>query len=305
MAPNFNAKTQRRDGSIIMMSQFERGRLEGIILRACLMEAGAAKVGNVHPGASFDNFDSLCHADFVTSAEVVSPILAGVTAGCVGETIFEAVVATRERVGKNTNLGIILLLAPLAAVPFDVPLRDGISLVLNGLTVRDTEFVYRAIEIAKPGGLGRVEKQDVSGQPTVTLKKAMSLAADRDLIAKQYRDCFVDLLPRSEAELKRLQNELKEEKGDAIVGWQIEMIAKWGDSLIERKCGVAVSGEASRWAKEVLELGGLKTKTGREHLQQFDDWLRADGNRRNPGTTADLIAAKLFVLLREDAVRAY
>ena len=34
-------------------------------------------------------------------------------------------------------------------------------------------------------------------------------------------------------------------------------------------------------------------------FREFDAWLRADGHRRNPGTTADLIAASLFAAFRD------
>ena len=49
----------------------------------------------------------------------------------------------------------------------------------------------------------------------------------------------------------------------------------------------------------MLEHGGVGTPAGRAAYDGFDRWLRADGHARNPGTTADLVTACLFVALRE------
>ena len=91
------------------------------------------------------------------------------------------------------RLGIVLLLAPLAAVPPDEPLRDGVRRLLAALTVADAEQVYEAIRLAAPGGLGRVQDQDVAAAPTQTLREVLALAADRDLIARQYTNAFADV----------------------------------------------------------------------------------------------------------------
>src|SRR5690348_1953484 len=80
---------------------------------ACLYEATAPKPGNVHPGASFAD---ATFEDFQVSAKVIGPIMQGAQTRGVGQTILDAVSATREAVGTNTNLGMILLFAPLTAV---------------------------------------------------------------------------------------------------------------------------------------------------------------------------------------------
>jgi triphosphoribosyl-dephospho-CoA synthase len=69
--------------------------------------------------------------------------------------------------------------------------------------------------------------------------------------------------------------------------------------LIQRKCGPAVAKDASDRAAIVLATDEPGRAAYQQALSELDDWLRADGHRRNPGTTADLIAAGLFVLLRE------
>ena len=76
---------------------------------ACVAEVTAPKPGNVHLGASFADAS---WRDFVVSAIVIRPILDGANQLGVGATVFKSVKATRAAVGTNTNLGIVLLLAP-------------------------------------------------------------------------------------------------------------------------------------------------------------------------------------------------
>src|SRR5207248_1102145 len=108
----------------------------------------------------------------------------------VGDTILDCIRATRRVTNVNTNLGIVLLLAPLASVQPGLDLRGGVMRVLMRLDVADARAAYEAIRRAQPGGLGTVPEQDVIGDPTVTLREAMALAADRDLVARQYVNDF-------------------------------------------------------------------------------------------------------------------
>lgn len=262
--------------------------------QACLMEATARKPGNVHPGARFDD---LCYEDFVQSAKWAAPHLARAGVDGVGRSIREAVRATRERVGTNTNLGIALLLAPIAAVPLDQPLQAGIAGVLRTLTPHDAADVYEAIRLAQPAGMGSVNDGDVAAAAPPDLLWAMQHAADRDWIARQYTTGFRDLLDTAVPILA-------EWRPDA--GWEVrvlhlhlELMARWPDTLIARKCGGEVAAESARRAREVLDAGWPDSPTGQGGIEAFDAWLRADGHRRNPGTTADAVAATLFATLRD------
>src|SRR5690606_598239 len=104
----------------------------------------------------------------------------------VGPAVLRAIEATRQRVRTNTNLGIALLIAPLAAVPREQSLLEGIGDVLSGLTLADSLVVFEAIRLAAPGGLGEAPEQSVHQLPTLPLREVMRLAADRDRIARQY-----------------------------------------------------------------------------------------------------------------------
>lgn len=264
---------------------------------ACLAEATARKPGNVHPGASFVD---LRYQNFVDAAVAIAEPLADVTHVGIGRAIHDAVVATREATGTNVNLGIILLIAPLAAVPYETPLKSGIAEVLKHTTVEDAEQVFAAIRHAQPGGLGKATSQDVSERASVTLREAMSLAAGRDQIAEQYVTDFSLVFGARDQFRELMANGLDWE--EAVIALQLWMLSRWPDTLIARKCGPSVAEEASARARKVIEQSSSSAKIPLDALQEFDAWLRGDGHRRNPGTTADLIAAALFAAARDRLV---
>ncbi len=79
-------------------------------------------------------------------------------------------------------------------------------------------------------------------------------------------------------------------------------MAEFPDSLIARKNGLAVAEDVRQRVKRVFELDGLDTSVGRAAGVELDKYLRSDGNKLNPGTSADLVAACLFVALREGKI---
>lgn len=272
---------------------------------ACLWEATARKPGNVHP---YRAFADTTYLDFVVSAALTAQVMAFAPHHLVGATVSEAVRLTRRRVKRNTNLGIALLLAPLAKAAPGRDHRAEVRRVLDSMDPAeggaegegrfpDASQVYHAIATAAPGGLGEAGEQDVRGGPTAKLLDCMALAQGRDLIARQYADGFAevfdDVAPAILAGVGRTGC-----LEDGIVEAHLVTMAKHPDSLIARKLGVEAAREASARAADVLAAGWPQSEAGRRAIAAFDDWLRADGNRRNPGTTADLIAAGLFVLLR-------
>ncbi|MFN4258983.1 MAG: triphosphoribosyl-dephospho-CoA synthase [Gemmataceae bacterium] len=266
---------------------------------ACIWEATARKPGNVH---RYQDFADTTYLDFVLSAAAVAPVLATAPERRVGDTILACVQATRQVVSRNTNLGIILLLAPLAAVPPREELRSGVERVLSQLDVADSRAVFAAIRLAQPGGLGQVGDQDVASEPTLPLRVIMALAADRDRVARQYIKGFHDVFTKALPALRRgLELGSLEE---AIIYCHLRLLAQFPDSLITRKRGLEEAEATRRRAQAVLNLGWPKTEYSRSLLADFDAWLRADGNGRNPGTSADLVTATLFVALREGILKA-
>lgn len=265
---------------------------------ACLWEAAAPKPGNVHRGADFED---LAFEDFLTSAVAIAPAMDAAPGKPVGRTVLQAVEATRRAVGTNTNLGTVLLLAPLAAVPRERPLADSVAGVLANLTPDDARDVYEAIRLAEPGGLGRVAEHDVADRPPQDLLAAMRAAADRDLVARQYAESFAQVLGTA---VPRLVEGLGRgwTISQAVVHVQMRLMAEFPDSLIARKCGPRVAQESAARAAAVLGAGLPGEPAYHEALADLDFWLRSDGHRRNPGTTADLIAAAVFAALCDGLV---
>jgi triphosphoribosyl-dephospho-CoA synthase len=280
-----------------MNSEHERDLHDWVAL-ACIWEASARKAGNVHPSRSFSD---LSYSDFVASAVAIAPVFAAAHRQTVGTLVLRSIEATRRVVRTNTNLGIVLLLAPLAVARPTGSLREAVVEVLDRLTVEDSRLVYDAIQLAVPGGMGEVAEQDVRRQPTLPLREVMALAQDRDLIARQYVNGFREALDEGKPALvDGLQSWGNLEQ--AIVGTHLQLLAHHGDSLIARKCGPAEAEQARQRAQAVLETGWPETPAAQYEFSQFDLWLRENGNRRNPGATADLVTACIFAALRDNKI---
>jgi triphosphoribosyl-dephospho-CoA synthase len=240
--------------------------------------------------------------DMMRAAVAIGPIFDAATTQPVGATILAAVEATRRAVGKNTNLGTLLLLGPLAAVSPQVLLREGIGASLRALTGDDAKSVYEAIRRARPGGLGKVAWGDVHRDPPGDLLSAMQAAAPRDLVARQYTNEFQEVLKGERLIRGGLDQGLP--LPEAVVHAHLQLMAAYPDSLIARKCGTDIARQAADRAAHVMHAGPVGTEEYCRALADLDFWLRCDGHRRNPGTTADLIAAALFVGLRDQTIPA-
>jgi triphosphoribosyl-dephospho-CoA synthase len=277
----------------------------GLATLCCILEVVAPKPGNVHRGADFEDVTLV---DFTTSAVILGNVIDGLPQNSVGDTILQAVRSNSEIVGTNTNLGIILLLVPLAklvALDSDALLNpDRISNFLSGLSHEDGGKIYEAIRLASPGGLGTAQELDVGTASTdsVDLMAAMALARERDLVAQQYSDGF-RLLFEVAIPLIEYGRELLGGLTEGIVYAHVALMAKFPDSLIVRKCGLEVAEHSQMLASKAIEtLSGDGMREFSECqddywglVSELDFWLRSDGHRRNPGTTADLIAASLFI----------
>lgn len=259
---------------------------------ACAWEVLARKAGNVCPGREFPD---LTVNDFLSSAAAIAPVLDQAPGQPLGVTILRCIEETRKVVSTNTNLGIVLLLAPLASVPLEQPLQPGLAQVLAQTTLEDSRNAYAAVRLAKPGGLGTVKEQDVRDEPTLPLREVMRLAMFHDFIAAQIGMDFDLVLGLIVPMLvARIENRHNIEHG--IVETQLELLSGLRDSLILRK---ADSNEESKVRHTARTIGGMDTPQSRQRFVDFDAFLRSDNHVRNPGTTADLIAAALFVALRE------
>ena len=263
---------------------------------ACLLEASAPKPGNVSPGVSFHDTR---YEDFLASAAAIAPAFLDVGRQSLGDTIRRAIEDTRAWTSANTNLGIVLLLAPLAHAalePSPKSLRERVRRVLASTTVDDAAAVYAAIRIARPGGLGDVEREDVAASPTVTLTQAMELAAERDDVAREYTAAFERTFTIGAPALSKART-AGLDWSDAVIECYLSLLASAPDTLIARKLGPDAALEIMQQAAAVLAAGGVRSNAGRRAMASFDLHLRDLRNTRNPGTTADITAAATYVVL--------
>jgi len=138
----------------------------------------------------------------------------------------------------------------------------------------------------------------VRSEPAVGLREAMASAAERDSVASEYvTDCALTFETGVPALVAALGDGLAVR--DAIVELHLRLLDRVPDTLIARKGGADAAARVSTGAREVLAAGGVRTDAGRRELRRFDAALRERGNALNPGTTADLVTATLFVALLE------
>lgn len=262
---------------------------------ACTWEVCAPKPGNVHRGADFDD---VTVGDFLTSALAIAPWIDQSDEISLGEAVLGCVQATRQAVNTNTNLGMILLLVPLAqaGTRHAGDLRRGVPKILGQLDEDDSRLVYQAINQAQPGGLGDSDALDVRSEAPKDLLEAMQVAKEWDQIALEYCTNFENVLKIIAPNVvQHCKSGLS--LSQAIVHEHLSSLARWGDSLIARKCGAEVNEQTRARAGFVLESGRPGEESYYQAVSEFDFWLRSDGRKRNPGTTADLICAGLFAAL--------
>ena len=289
-------------------SQANPEAVQRVFLEACTLDVLARKPGNVSAASPGHRM----HAElFLQSAQAaVAPLCA--PRARVGERIESAVRATQRVVQCNTNLGIVLLCAPIvaaqerrAATGPGLPLAKSIRVVLRALDVDDARAAYRAIAMARPAGLGSAAEQDVVDAPTVGLRAAMALAAGRDRIARQYAQDYADVFDPGVASFEQ-SRELARRRGDAppaaaVRAMQaafLEFLASWPDSHIARKHGDAaahsVMAEARPWRERARRGDPLDADPA---WTAWDESLKARG--LNPGTSADLCVATALVAALE------
>ncbi len=263
-------------------------------LCACWWDVAVAKPGNVSLHSPGHGMQATL---FVASAEAATPHLFAPQAR-VGTRIEAAVAASWAATGCNTNLGIVLLCAPLAAAQ---AWQTHIDDVLDGLTLDDSHATYRAIRLANPGGLGQAEQEDVQAAPTLPLRQAMALAATRDSIAAQYANGFADVQAAAQAHPAPPAPPAAGQAASADVSaWVGRIYLHWlasrPDSHIVRKHGPAVAHTvmcaAQDWGRHA------QADAAWHRSADFLAWDQSLKQQAiNPGTSADLTVATLWCAL--------
>jgi triphosphoribosyl-dephospho-CoA synthase len=267
--------------------------------QACELELQAFKPGNV---SVYSEGHDMTVADFRISAKVSAEPLCNPEYS-LGEKIYYAVKATREAVGCNTNLGILLLCAPLIEAASQLhpteTLRLALSRVLATTTLSDANWVFKAIALAAPGGLGSADEQDVNQHASVTLTEAMRLASKKDRIALQYISDYENIFDFSLPIYYNYLDRWEDRNYWAVVGIYADLLSQYPDSHIERKYGDRYSGMVA----EQMTL--LKTELAKAtHPEYIEPLLRNidqqfKSKKINPGTTADLTVATVLTAFIE------
>lgn len=270
---------------------------------ACEIDVRALKPGNV---GDHGDGHGMCAADFRASAAAAAEPLAAPERS-VGERIFDAIAATRGVVACNTNLGIVLLCAPLAHAALRVErggsLRREVKRTLARLDLSDARHAYAAIRLASPGGLGSSPRYDVAAEPDVTLLAAMDEAKLRDSVARQYALGFWDVFEFGVPLLRQCCARWHgEEMGEewAAVAVYLDFMSYLADTHVVRKHGAEVARAVSEQAKD-FSAAMRRVQHPRQLEEQLLEWDHALKQQRiNPGTSADLTVATVLALRIEE-----
>ena len=265
---------------------------------ACAVELAALKPGNVH---QYADGHGMCVADFTASAEASALPLTDPSLK-LGERIFRSVAATRAAVGCNTNLGILLLCAPLIQALLDREaaggLRERVSSVLRRTDRGDTDWLFRAIRLASPAGLGESQRYDVGGAADAPLTAVMAYAAPWDRIARAYADDYTILFKHAAPLLASFTERWRDEPW-AAAALYLDLLGHFPDTHIARKQGVVVAEGVRRRAHPLARALArcAQPEDYREPLLRLDEEFKRD--RINPGTSADFTVASLLILRLE------
>lgn len=265
-----------------------------LFIAACRAEIEAPKPGNVH---IFSGGHDMVARDFLMSAERAAEPLTRYRAR-LGPRVLGAIESTMTAVGTNTNLGIVLLCAPLAMayerclhlIPAETQFRQSLEEILASLDVADSEQVFRAIRLANPGGMGKVEGSDLGAAPRRPFRDIMTEARDRDRIARAYAEGYRDIFDLGLPALAAARRQKLEAWWPATDTY-LTYLAAFPDTHIVRKWGTTAADWVQAGAKAVREeLPAAANRLGL--LLDFDREIKAKG--LNPGTSADLTVATLF-----------
>jgi triphosphoribosyl-dephospho-CoA synthase len=282
------------------MTHFSPKILEQAYLNACFAELEALKPGNVH---IFADGHGMQVKDFIDSAEVSAPVLCDDDQfgfRTLGQRILATLEVTYAKVGCNTNLGIVLLAAPIvqAALKYpQLPLQNALQQVLQETSVEDAEHVYVGIRLVRPAGMGQRSEHDVAQKPLITLLAAMQLASAHDVVARQYTEAYAQIfklaIPLYQACVKRW-----ERPAWALTAVYLHWLSTVPDSHMARKYGDAIANEVQQAAQQHAQafMGLENPKHYMSELLRWDQLLKQ--NKLNPGTSADLtvITAMLATL---------
>ena len=267
--------------------------LKSAYLFSCKKDIELIKPGNVNLLSSHKDTNA---QDYLDSAILSSKELFNQNYS-LGKRILESVNVTRSKVNVNTNLGIILLCAPVIQSYIDfnnLDLREGIKKTLSTTSIKDTHDLCAAINISSPGGLGNSDMYDTASYPNASIKQIMDYSQEYDRISYQYSHNFSDIFDFIIPKLEFL-NQRYESLDISLSLLFIEILAKIPDSHISRKFGDKIAKKTSNNAHDLLKI--LDREHDPDYLAKALNNLDYEYKKKgiNPGTTADLLVASLMI----------
>lgn len=259
---------------------------------ACLAELEALKPGNVH---IFADGHGMTVQDFIVSAEVAAHEI-GKPEISLGQRIFLSVEATHQAVNCNTNLGVILLCAPLlqaSLIEGNTDFTVKLQQILANTTQQDAEYAFKAIALANPAGLGVSKHHDVHQAVACNLLEAMQFAAPKDMVAQQYANNFANIFDGLACYQQALS--LWQRPAWAVTALHLHYMSQFLDTHIMRKYGDTIASlvKSEATAHRDAFLKSYNPKNYQTQLMNFDAELKRRG--LNPGTSADLTVATLLL----------
>ncbi len=244
--------------------------------------------------------------DFQRSAVVTASVLnrdLPCVPGELGKSIWLGAKATIDEVGCNTNLGILLLCFPLAhaasSCDTNKTISNSLAKVLQIADTTDTQYVFDAVCLMQPAGLGRKNQHDVNQPASAGLQAVMQTSANQDRIAWQYANNFDDIFSFGMQSLFSTYSDARRRFDDieklSVMTSDLFMsfLAEIPDTHIVRKHG-ATMAEAVRdeARKRRIEINTSDQAVKKKLLTEFDELLKLRGI--NPGTSADLTVAVMY-----------
>lgn len=278
------------------MSLLSENQVKMAFEYACKLDVFSIKPGNVlidYPAYG------MTHKDFLQSSMACSDIICEHNMD-IGKKILECVKASVDVVGCNTNLGIILLCVPIVeAIYLDEKHKfhqDNLKIVLDGINLKQTKSIYKAINIANAGGMGSKTKFDLKSTKNADFKimDAMKFASEYDYIAAEYSSYFNNIINIISKNWRNYFNKMNNAEC-ATTATFLQQISANPDSLIARKHDLNTAKQVSDKLKDISE-EYCKLKNPNilnNQLLLIDSELKIQG--LNPGTTADVVVASIFL----------
>lgn len=271
---------------------------------ALLLEvAGTPKPGNVDRSRDLDD---LLFEHFLAGAVGAQNGLRMAASGePIGRSFERAVEGMAEQGGGNTQFGALLLLVPLVKAATDGLSRSAAESVVADTTVADAKAFYRAFEhvdvfVSEPdpelAALDVRRGSDAAStleERGLTLRDVMDRSVPGDDVAREWVRGFersFDVADRIAA--------ARGPVADRAASAFLTALAERPDTLVAKRRGEETATNVTNRAAELTRADG--DAADREAIESFADDLVTRGI--NPGTTADLVAAGLFVALENELI---